>query len=78
MSRSPDPPRIAAEFGARVRARRLELGLTQMRLAELSGLDLSFVSDSERGLRNVSLVIIVKLAKALEVDPADLVAGLQP
>jgi transcriptional regulator with XRE-family HTH domain len=77
MARSKQPPTaLAIEFGARLRARREALGLSQMKLAEEASLHFTYISDTERGLRNIGLANIVKLAVALEVDPADLVAGL--
>jgi transcriptional regulator with XRE-family HTH domain len=67
-----------AEFGARVRARRLELKLSQEGLADRSGLHWTFVGQVERGRRNLSLHNLLKLADALEIDPGDLVTGLVP
>lgn len=67
-----------AEFGARVRARRQELQLSQEGLADRSGLHWTFVGQVERGRRNLSLHNLLKLAEALDIDPADLVTGLAP
>jgi transcriptional regulator with XRE-family HTH domain len=67
----------ARAFGERVRARRQELGESQEQLAEASGLHWTFVGQVERGRRNLTLHNILKLARALEVDPAELVRGLQ-
>lgn len=66
-----------AEFGRRVRARRLELEWTIERLAEHSGLHWTYVGSIERGRRNVSLKNIVILAAALGLDPGDLLRGLR-
>jgi transcriptional regulator with XRE-family HTH domain len=73
-SRSPS----ASTFGQRVRNRRLELGLSQESLAERAGLHRTYVGSLERGERNVALLNILRLAAALELDPAHLVGGLQP
>lgn len=51
-------------------------GLTQEKLAELSGLDRTYVPQAESGSRNVSLLTVDKLARALEVDAALLVSDL--
>ncbi len=64
------------ELGARVRERRNELGLSQMKLADRIGLHFTFVSSIERGERNLSLSSLLVLAEGLEIDPADLVEGL--
>lgn len=65
-----DEGRLA--FGHRVRALRLAAGLSQEQLAENSGLHRTYVSSLERGLRNVGLDNILRLAAALEVPPAAL------
>lgn len=70
MKRQRHPRQV--EFGARVRARRTELGWSQRLLAERSGLDWSYVAQVERGERNIALLNIHRLAEALEVSVADL------
>ncbi|MFI1955907.1 helix-turn-helix domain-containing protein [Streptomyces xinghaiensis] len=67
----------AQTFGARVRARRNELGKSQERLADDSGMHWTFIGQVERGQRNVSLHNILKIAEALGVDAEDLVRGLK-
>ncbi|WP_267882429.1 helix-turn-helix domain-containing protein [Streptomyces sp. NRRL F-5065] len=47
-------------------------GLSQESLAELAGLHRTYVGSVERGERNVSLVNIHRLARALNVAPAEL------
>lgn len=64
-------------FGERVRARRLELGKSQEKLAADSGLHWTFVGQVERGQRNLSLHNILRLADLLEIDPSELVRGLR-
>jgi predicted transcriptional regulator len=71
--RDPDPP---STFGARVRARRVELGMSQEELGAAAGLHRTYIGSLERGERNVSLLNIVRVAEALAVDPGDLVRGL--
>lgn len=58
-----------AAFGAAIRARRLEKGLTQTQLAELCGVSLRFVSELERGRASVSLGRALLLAQRLALDP---------
>jgi transcriptional regulator with XRE-family HTH domain len=65
-------------FGARVRDRRQQLGLSQEALGDVSGLHWTFVGQVERGRRNLSFHNLLRLAQALQVDPADLVRGLTP
>lgn len=65
-----------AEFGRRVRERRHALGLSQEALADRSDLHWTYFGQIERGQVNISLHNILKVARALEVDPGDLVAGV--
>jgi len=65
-------------FGRRVRGFREAKGLSQEGLADLAGLHRTYVGSAERGLRNVSLTNILRLARALGVRPGELVDGLQP
>ncbi|WP_314718067.1 helix-turn-helix transcriptional regulator [uncultured Actinomyces sp.] len=76
---SPKPPisSAAGEFGARVRARRRELGLSQEALAEGSELHWTFIGQVERGQRDLSLHNILRVARVLDVDPGELVRGLR-
>ena len=56
-------------FGEKVREIRIKKGLSQEQLAELSGLHRTYISSLELGKRNVSLINIFALAKALGVTP---------
>jgi transcriptional regulator with XRE-family HTH domain len=63
-------------FGQAIRAVRRRQGVSQEGLALKCGLDRTYVSGIERGVRNPSLANILKLAAALDVIPADLLAGI--
>ena len=61
-------------FGERLRELRAERGLSQERLAELAGVDRNYIGQIERAERNVALVNIVRIAKALGIEPGELFA----
>lgn len=63
---------VTTRFGAVLRSWRSRLGISQEELAGRAGLHRTYVSDVERGTRNVSLASIDKLATALEVSVAKL------
>lgn len=65
-----------SQFGFRVRAIREKKGLSQEQLAGLADLDRTYISGIERGIRNLSLLNIVKIADALNVPPSELLKGL--
>ncbi len=75
MSKKSNPLR---DLGERIRQRRTEFGLSQEELAGRSSLHRNYIGGIERGERNISLVNILKIAKALEIDPAELVKNLTP
>ena len=59
-------------FGKKLREWRKRRGLSQEELAEKSHLHRNYVSDVERGTRNISLLNILALARALKVKPSKL------
>lgn len=63
-------------FGQAVSARRKALGLSQEDLAHRAGLNRTYITDIERGARNIALRNIVKLADALGVAPGALLSGV--
>ena len=64
---------ILRRFGKRVQELRLKKGITsQMGLALKSKLDRTYIGGVERGERNISLINIEKIAKALDITLDDL------
>ena len=53
------------------------MGLSQEALAEKADLHWTYIGGIERGERNVSLINIVRIARALDVTPARLMTGIQ-
>lgn len=70
---STDPRQI---FGANIRNFRKQAGMSQEKLAEVCGLHRTYVGAVERGERNVSLLNIVALARALNIKPTELLEGI--
>ncbi len=63
------------KFGKRVRELRLKLGKSQEDLSFDSGLDRTYISGVERGVRNPTLGVIKKIAEALRVGLEKLFLG---
>src|SRR4029079_8557563 len=59
--------------GARLRARRLERGLTMSEVAERSGLTAGFISQLERDLTSASLSSLYRICAVLELRVGDLI-----
>ncbi|QUO23021.1 helix-turn-helix transcriptional regulator [Clostridiaceae bacterium Marseille-Q4143] len=60
-----------------IRELRLSKQLSQEELADICGLHRTYISDIERGNRNVSIDNIEKIAKGLDVDPSILLEEQQ-
>ena len=63
---------VKTTFGQRVRTLRKRTGLSQEQLALKCGLDRTYIGGVERGERNISIVNIEKIARAMEMSPKDL------
>jgi transcriptional regulator with XRE-family HTH domain len=69
--------RLSKDFGNAVRRRRTAAGLSQEKLAESAGLHPTYVSMVERGVRNPTLDVAARIAKALKVPLPRLVEEAQ-
>ncbi len=64
--------KLYAEIGARMRALRKTLKLTQAQVAEIACIDASFYGQLERGANIPSVKTLLAVARALHADPSDL------
>jgi transcriptional regulator with XRE-family HTH domain len=67
---------VRIRLGKVLRKQRMGLGVSQEEFADLCGLDRTYVGGIERGERNVGLVNIEKLAKALKISLSELFRGV--
>lgn len=63
-----DYTEVLVEFGRRVRKLRVEQKLSQEELAELAGLHRTYIGMIERAEKNVTLINIYKISKALNTN----------
>lgn len=64
-------------MGSNIRARRLEMGLQQLDLAEKLDVYSTYISELETGKRSVRLSTLVKLAEVLETTPDALISNCE-
>jgi transcriptional regulator with XRE-family HTH domain len=64
---------VAAAFGYVLRSVRQEAGVSQEDLAFRADVDRTYPSLLERGRRQPTLAIVLRLARALTMEPAELV-----
>lgn len=67
-------PAVARAFGQAVRSTRIATGISQDRMALAAGVDRSFFGKLERGERQPSLGIMLRIAAALGVTGTQLMA----
>lgn len=67
---------ILSHLGLNVRNARETAKLTQEKLAERAGLDATYISGIERGIRNPGIRNVARIAKALGLSTAELCKGV--
>jgi DNA-binding XRE family transcriptional regulator len=70
--RSADKDAELVALGKRLAELRERAGMTQESLADASGLHWTYVGQIERGERNLTYKNLLKLARGLDLDPAEL------
>jgi DNA-binding XRE family transcriptional regulator len=70
-------PVIAKAFGEVVRASRVQMGVAQDQFALLAKIDRSYYGKLERGERQPSLALLLRVASGLEMSGAELVARVE-
>lgn len=70
--RTEEEAQICATFGKHLAQLRKGMGWSQEKLALESGIARSYIGDVERGLRNIALVNICRIANTLMIEPAEL------
>ncbi len=70
-----DSDGILRQLGAAIRSARKERGLSQEALADAAGIDRSHMGKIERGERNVSVLNVARVADALGISVANLMAA---
>jgi transcriptional regulator with XRE-family HTH domain len=65
------------QFGANLRAVREQRGFSQETLAQRAGMDPAEIRRLESARRDPGIRVLTRLARALGVAPADLLAGIQ-
>ncbi len=69
-------PSITVSFGNRLRTLRTKHGYTQTQLATYLGIDRSFISDVERGKKNMSLTYLETVAQGFNISLSELTRDL--
>ena len=63
---------IKIKFGLRLRELRKARNISQEELMAATGIPRTYLSEVERGIRNISIVNVEKIARALDVDAMEM------
>ena len=63
---------IKIKFGLRLRELRKARKISQEELMAATGIHRTYLSEVERGIRNISIVNVEKIARALDVDAMEM------
>lgn len=72
-----DKAKILNALGKIVKNRRKSINISQEELAEQSGLDRTYISGVERGVRNPSLTALLSLSQGMHISVAQLLEDLE-
>jgi transcriptional regulator with XRE-family HTH domain len=68
---------VLSAFGRNVKKLREQKGLSQEQLAEKADVDRTYLSDVERGARNLGIKNVARIAKALGTTVSNLCDGIE-
>ena len=71
-SYSKEDKELLVRIGEKIRVTRLQLGLSQEKLAFAYNLDRTYVGSVERGERNISIINLRKISSALQIPSYEL------
>lgn len=72
MERKKTKNELLKALSKTIKSKRQKLNLTQEELAERSGFHVNYIGGIERAQRNPSIESLVRIARALEISPKDL------
>ena len=68
---------IQKKLGHNIKSIRQNQNISQEKLAHLSDLDRTYISSIEKGRRNISIVVLFKIAKALDVSIYEILKNIE-
>lgn len=69
--------RVNELLGLSIKGKRMAQGLSQERLAELSGLHRTYIGQLERGKKSPTVNTVFDIAKALKILPSELIKEIE-
>ena len=69
--------RVVSLFGEAIKLKRMEMHLSQRDVAQLTGITHVHIGHIERGMKEPSITIALRLCDTLDIDINDLIATLK-
>jgi transcriptional regulator with XRE-family HTH domain len=66
------------KIGDNIRAERKQRGYSQEEFADIAGFSRSYYTEIETGKRNISILNLIKIMEALNVDPNEIIGSFKP
>jgi len=66
------------KIGDNIRTARKQKGYSQEEFADIAGFSRSYYTEIETGKRNISILNLIKILEALNVDPNEIISSLKP
>ncbi len=64
-------------IGDNIRKARKRMGYSQEAFADIAGFSRSYITEIETGKRNISVLNLIKIIEALNVEPNELMTGIR-
>ena len=77
IGRSAKDEQYLLKIGDNIRAARKQRGYSQEEFAEIAGFSRSYYTEIETGKRNVSVLNLMKIMEALDVDANEIIGGIR-
>jgi len=78
IDRSTKDKQYLLRIGDNIRTVRKQRGYSQEEFAEIAGFSRSYYTEIETGKRNISVLNLIKIMEALNVDPNEIIGSLRP
>ena len=75
VAENSDSERTLTTLGDAIRAKRLELKMSQEALADAATVNRTHMGEVERGKRNISFLALIRIAAAMSVKPSEILAA---
>jgi transcriptional regulator with XRE-family HTH domain len=72
-NRSAKDRKYLLKIGDNIRAARKQRGYSQEEFADIAGFSRSYYTEIETGKRNISILNLIKIMEALNVDPSEII-----